>query len=240
MRKDPAAALKVALLGYGKMGKIIEQIAERHQIAVVEKYEDVRPLRAGPESEAALKDVPVLIDFSVPDAVFGNVEAAAALKKNLVIGTTGWHSRLEEVMRLAEKSGIGIVHGNNFSLGVHLFYKIVNYASGLIASFREYDPYIEEAHHQFKKDAPSGTALIIQDMVSGVYRRPVPVTSVRAGFIPGTHTLGFDSRVDTLTLSHCARSREGFAEGALIAARWIKGRSGVFGFGEVLDDLMQK
>ncbi len=240
MSTDPAASLRVALLGYGKMGKIIEQIAERHQVVVAEKYEDVRPLKAGAESEAALKDVPVLIDFSVPDAVLGNVQSAAALRKNMVIGTTGWHSRLEDIRRLVQKSGIGIVTGNNFSLGVAIYYKIVKYAAELFALFNEYDPFIEEAHHQFKKDAPSGTALVIQEMVSGAYRRPVSVASVRAGFIPGTHSVGFDSRVDTVMLSHCARSREGFAEGAMIAARWIQGRSGIFGFTEVMDDLMRK
>jgi len=240
MGKDTAALLKVALLGYGKMGKIIEQIADRHQVVIAEKYEDVRPLQAGAEVKAALQDVPVLIDFSVPEAVSGNVQAAAALKKNMVIGTTGWHSRLEDIRRLARESGIGIVYGNNFSLGVHLYYKIVKYASGLFASFKEYDPFIEEAHHQFKKDAPSGTALVIQEMVSGSYQKPVPVASIRAGFIPGTHSVGFDSRVDTVTLTHCARSREGFAEGALIAARWVQGRSGIFGFTDVLDDLMRK
>jgi len=240
MNTDPAASLKVALLGYGKMGKIIEQISERHQVVIAEKYEDVRPLKPGAESEAALRDVPVLIDFSVPDAVFVNVQAAAELKKNMVIGTTGWHSRLEDIRRLVQKSGVGIVYGNNFSLGVHIYYKIIKYAAGLFALFKEYDPFIEEAHHQFKKDAPSGTALVIQEMVTSAYRKPVPVSSIRAGFIPGTHSVGFDSRVDTVTLSHCARSREGFAEGAIIAARWIQSRSGIFSFTDVMDDLMRK
>jgi 4-hydroxy-tetrahydrodipicolinate reductase len=154
-----------------------------------------------------------------------------------VIGTTGWYSRLEEASKIGASSNIGVVYGSNFSLGVNLFYQIVERAAQLFSAFDSYDPFIEEAHHKFKKDAPSGTALVLQKTLAKIYGdRPVPVTSVRAGYIPGTHAVSFDSVVDTIRLEHTARSREGFAEGALLAAKWIAGRKGFYEFREVLEE----
>jgi 4-hydroxy-tetrahydrodipicolinate reductase len=229
--------MKIALLGYGKMGRLVEDVARHHNIETIAHYTRAHPLRADEETRRALTEVTALIDFSVPEAVLKNIRAAAELPVNLVIGTTGWHHQLDEARQIVEKSGIGLVYGSNFSLGVNLFYQIVERAAQLLSAFDSYDPFIEESHHKFKKDAPSGTALTLQKLLAKEYdERPVPVTSVRAGYIPGTHEVSFDSAVDTIRLEHTARSREGFAEGALLAAKWIAGRKGFYEFREVLEE----
>jgi 4-hydroxy-tetrahydrodipicolinate reductase len=139
-----------------------------------------------------------------------------------------------------EEAGGAMVHGANFSIGVNLFYRIAQYAAGLFAPIREYDAFITEAHHKRKRDAPSGTALAIQKLVEAEAGTKVEVSSTRAGYIPGTHTVGFDSNADQITLSHVARSREGFAHGAVFAAEWIAGRKGYFEFDAAIEDLVQR
>jgi 4-hydroxy-tetrahydrodipicolinate reductase len=229
--------MKIALIGYGKMGRLLEEVTRRHDIEIVARFTRTQPLRVDEQTRQALHDLSALIDFSAPDAVLENIRAAAALSLNLVIGTTGWHSRLEEARKIVEDSNIGVVYGSNFSLGVNLFYQIVERAAQLFSAFDSYDPFIKESHHKFKQDAPSGTALVLQKTLAKVYGdRPVPVTSVRAGYIPGTHAVSFDSTVDTIRLEHTARSREGFAEGALLAAQWIARRKGFYEFREVLEE----
>lgn len=232
--------MKIALIGYGKMGRLIEEVARRHDMEVAARFTRTQPLRVDEQTRQALHEVTALIDFSAPDAVFENIRTAAALSLNMVIGTTGWHSRLEEARKIVESSNIGVVYGSNFSLGVNLFYQIVERAAQLFSAFDSYDPFIEESHHKFKKDAPSGTALVLQKTLAKAYDdRPVPVTSVRAGYIPGTHAVSLDSAVDTIRLEHTARSREGFAEGALLAAKWIAGRKGLYEFREVLEERLK-
>lgn len=234
--------MNIALLGYGKMGKMIERISYRHDMEVVAKYWDENLLEVNDQCQEELKDVSVMIDFSVPEAAYENIEKAAALKKNLVMGTTSWMNRLDDAKKIIEDSGIGFVYASNFSLGVNLFYRIVEYAGQLMASFDAYDPYIEEAHHQFKKDAPSGTGIVLQEKLQNSYKdhKTIPVTSVRAGYIPGEHRIGFDSLVDTIQMSHTARSREGFAEGSLIAAKWIAGKTGFYPFEDVINDILSQ
>lgn len=230
--------MNIALLGYGQMGKMIESIAETHQVTVKEKYWDERLLDGSQASRDALKDVPVLIDFSVPDAAVDNIKLAARLGKNIVVGTTGWHNRLDEVKALVMEAEIGLVYGSNFSLGVNLFYKIVDYASELFSVFDSYDPYMVEGHHQFKKDAPSGTALVIQAIAEKHYpEKKIPISCIRSGYIPGTHSLTFDSKVDSIVLEHCARNREGLAAGAILAAKWVEKRKGFYAFQDVLEDI---
>ncbi len=233
--------MKIALLGYGKMGKMIERIAHRHEMEVAIKYWDENLLMVNDKTREDLSDVSALIDFSVPEAAFENIKKAAALKKNLVVGTTGWMEHLDDARQIVENAGIGFVYASNFSLGVNLFYRIVSYAGKLMSSFEGYDPYIEEAHHQFKKDAPSGTGIVLQQKLEDAYKadKSIPVTSVRAGYIPGEHRIGFDSLVDTISLTHTARSREGFAEGSLVAAKWIADKKGFFPFDTVVNDLIQ-
>src|SRR6185369_2259867 len=161
--------------------------------------------------------------------------AAAAAGVSIVVGTTGWYDRLDEAQKLVDGSNIGLVYGSNFSIGVNLMFKITRYAASLFSHFASHDPFLEEAHHKFKKDAPSGTALSLKKLVQAQYDRDVPTSSTRAGYIPGRHTLGFDSEADTLEINHSARTRAGFADGALLAAQWIDGRKGFFEFTEIID-----
>jgi 4-hydroxy-tetrahydrodipicolinate reductase len=221
--------MKLALIGYGKMGRIIEEVAARagHEVVCV------RDLVV---NRGRLEDADVCLDFSEPGAVLDNLRAAAAAGTAAVIGTTGWYPRVDEARGIVQSAGIGCVYGSNFSIGVNLFFHLARDAARLFARFEAYDPFIEETHHKFKKDAPSGTALSLKRLVEGEYRREPPVTSVRAGYFPGTHVVGFDSTADTIELTHRARDRSGFAEGAVAAAEWIAARKGFYEFSQVIEE----
>jgi len=236
--------VKVALVGYGKMGRVVEEIAPALGIEVVDRFTRDRPLAALVEdatTRKALSGVEALIDFSVPDAVADTARAAAALSLPLVIGTTGWQSRRDEVRQIVESSGIGAVYAANFSLGVNVLYRLAELASRLLAPVDGYDPYIHDWHHRFKLDSPSGTALELRRRMARSYgEREVPIACQRAGYVPSQHSVGFDSAADTIHLEHRARNRHGLADGALRAARWIVGRPGFHEFDEVLDDLLPK
>jgi 4-hydroxy-tetrahydrodipicolinate reductase len=190
---------------------------------------------AGSRGELSVCDV--AIDFSEPGAVIDNIRVVSGAGLAMVVGTTGWYDRIDEVRRIVEESGVGLVYGSNFSVGVNVMFKITKYAAKLMSRFSSYDPFIEEAHHKLKKDAPSGTALFLKRIVEAEYKREAPASSTRAGYMPGEHAVGFDSEVDTLTISHVARSRAGFAEGAVLAAKWIRGRKGFYEFSEIVDDI---
>jgi 4-hydroxy-tetrahydrodipicolinate reductase len=183
----------------------------------------------------------------------GNVAIAMAAGARYVVGTTGWQDHMEEVRRVVEIAGGGLVHAPNFSLGVNLFYRLVREAAALLAPFADYDPYVLERHHRHKKDAPSGTAqLLVSILEEATGRRGAVslggglppdvfhVSSVRAGGIVGEHTVGFDSGGDEILLEHRARSRRGFALGAVLAAEWIATRTGFYTFESVLDDLLRR
>ncbi|MFY9553171.1 MAG: 4-hydroxy-tetrahydrodipicolinate reductase [Blastocatellia bacterium] len=225
--------MKLALFGYGKMGRMVEQAAARAGIETVCVIDPI----AGSRGE--LNDAEVAIDFTEPNAAIENINTAAAARVAMVVGTTGWYDRLDEARRLVEDGGIGLVYGSNFSVGVNLMFKVTRYAAELFKRFPSYDPFIEEAHHKFKKDAPSGTAIFLKRNIEAEYDREVPTSSTRAGYIPGSHTVGFDSEADTLTITHTARSRAGFAEGALLAARWIAGRKGFYEFSEIIEEQLR-
>jgi 4-hydroxy-tetrahydrodipicolinate reductase len=172
----------------------------------------------------------------VSDAVLDTVRTAAALALDVVIGTTGWHHELDQVRAVVERSAIGVVYASNFSVGVNVFYRLVEQAARLLAAVDGYDPFILDWHHRFKVDSPSGTAIEIQKRMARHYgERGVPITSQRAGYVPSVHAVGFDSEVDTIHLEHRVRDRRGLAEGALMAARWVAGRPGLHQFDEVLD-----
>lgn len=234
---NPASTptLNLAILGYGKMGRTIAQLAPQRGFEVRLIMDiDVNTGGAGITSEN-FRGIDVCIEFTEPKAVLDNVRRVAAKGCNLVVGTTGWHNQLEEVRKVVESSGIGMVYAANFSIGVQLFYRLARQAAEAFAAFPIYDPYLTESHHKFKKDAPSGTALEIKRQVQAAFKdHEVPVSSTRAGYIPGTHELGFDSEADMVILRHTARSRQGFAEGALYAARWVVGKKGLFNFAEIL------
>jgi 4-hydroxy-tetrahydrodipicolinate reductase len=225
--------MKIALLGYGKMGRMVEQAALR------ERAEVVCVIDPAGESRGQITDSDVCIDFSEPAAVIENIGKAAEARIPMVVGTTGWYDRIDEARRIVEESGIGFVYGSNFSVGMNLMFKVADYAARLFSRFPSHDPFIEEAHHKFKKDVPSGTAIFLQRIVESRYNREVPTTSLRAGYMPGTHSVGFDSEAETLVINHTARNRAGFADGAIIAARWIAGRDGFYEFSEVIEEALQ-
>jgi 4-hydroxy-tetrahydrodipicolinate reductase len=182
----------------------------------------------------------VAIDFSVGDAVLKNVEACARAHVPLVEGTTGWKQHESTAKQIMTEHSGAMVYGANFSIGVNLFYRIAKHAAALFAAVEGYAPFIEEAHHNRKRDAPSGTALKLRDLMSEHLGPDIPTSSTRAGYIPGTHRVGFDSEADQILLTHTARSRQGFANGALLAANWIIGRTGVFEFSEVIEEIIAK
>jgi 4-hydroxy-tetrahydrodipicolinate reductase len=226
--------MKIALIGFGVMGQLVAAEASKSGDEVGLKVDS----NNDDELIAKLAGHDVAIDFSIAEAVVRNITAAVEAGVPIVVGTTGWKAAESEIRQLViEKEGT-LVYGANFSIGVNVFYRIVENASQLFASVSGYAPFLEEAHHSRKKDAPSGTAIQIRELMMKHLKQDVPTSSTRAGFIPGTHRIGFDSEADQITLTHTARSRQGFAAGALLAARWSIGRKGVFEFGEVIEDIL--
>jgi 4-hydroxy-tetrahydrodipicolinate reductase len=221
------------------MGQLVGKLASEqgHQVVLTLDIDDAA--RGVEDLAHALRGRDVAIDFSVADMVPKNAEACARAGVPLVVGTTGWQSRVPDVRRIVDEHEGALIYGANFSVGVQVFYRIAARAAELFRGLESYDGFIEEAHHKRKLDAPSGTAAQLRDIVAEGLKREVPVTSTRAGYIPGTHRLGFDSVADQITLTHTARSREGFAAGALVAAHWIIGRKGVYEFSEVFDEIIK-
>ena len=220
------------------MGQLVAKLGaeQGHEISVLLNSRDAG---RGPEEFAGpLRGCDVAIDFSIASAVLRNVQASAIAGVPLVEGTTGWHANLDEVGRLVTEGNGALIYGANFSVGVQVFYRIAARAAELFRDLESYDGFIEEAHHKRKRDAPSGTAVQLRSIVGDKLGREVPVASTRAGYLPGTHRLGFDSTADQITLTHEARSREGFAAGALMAAQWILGRKGVYEFSQVFDEIV--
>jgi 4-hydroxy-tetrahydrodipicolinate reductase len=225
---------ELAIVGYGKMGKLVEQLAPEYGFAVALKLDEFNNSRFEGLTTENFRGIDVAIDFSIPSAVLGNVERIAALGVNMVIGTTGWLEHLEAVKAAVDRHGIGLVWSPNYSVGVNAFFQLVSEAARLLATQPEYGAWAWEIHHSTKKDAPSGTLLkLVDEMKKAGYARQIDVGSNRAGAHPGTHEIGFDSSADTITLRHTARSREGFARGALKAARWLAGKKGFHEFSEI-------
>ena len=239
--------MKLALLGYGKMGHAVEAVAREGGHEVVARLDEGDPLSA-----ESLAGAQVAIDFTTPGAALANIVAASALGLDLVVGTTGWYDRLEDARAAVEEAGTGLVWAPNFSLGVHLFYRIVREAGRLVDRIEEYDLFVHELHHRHKVDHPSGTARRIAEiLLEAVDRKerweeappegaPAPeallVSSSRAGEVPGTHWVGIEGPDDSVELRHTARGRTGFARGALAAAGWIRGRKGFYGIEDLLAD----
>ena len=231
--------MKIGLIGYGAMGKLIKTLAENknHEIAVIIDESDAA--LSAEEVAEKLQAAEVAIDFSTAEAIEKNVRACLLANTALVEGTTGWNSEKEMIKNLVEESNGAFVFGANFSVGVNLFYRIADYASGLFAKFDDYEAFIEERHHSRKKDAPSGTALKLKEILAKNIRKDFSVAATRAGAIPGTHTVGFDANADTIELIHTARSRENFASGAILAAEWIAGKKGFYEFTDVMDEILK-
>jgi 4-hydroxy-tetrahydrodipicolinate reductase len=225
--------IPILLVGYGKMGKMVESLAGEYGCEVAGIVDPL--LGSETVDSSRWNGIDVAVDFSSPDAVVGNASALARRRMSVVIGTTGWGSREAELRQRIGDAEVGIVAAPNFSTGVVVFEAIVAHAAALCAQQQEFAAFLHEAHHQAKKDAPSGTALLLRDgMVRAGFPRPIDVSSTRAGYIPGTHTVGFDGPAETITLTHTARDRTAFARGALAAAKWVRGRRGWFTMRDVL------
>lgn len=248
--------MKIAIIGYGKMGHEVERLAKAKGIEVAAIIDPTDSSASCTEiSKEALSGADVAIDFTKPDAVVENVRSVAAAGKNMVVGTTGWYSSLNEVQDIVKKSSVGFIYSPNFSLGVNLFFRIVEESSKLVNKVSDYDVFVYEGHHNQKADSPSGTAKVLGDIIlkniprkkkmlfDKIDRKILPeelhVASFRAGYIPGTHVVGFDSEADTIELKHTARSRAGFALGALLAAQWIKGRTGFYTIQDFMADFFK-
>src|SRR6266702_4466386 len=220
------------------MGQLVAKLANEqgHEVAVTFTSRDTD--RSAEDVANTLRGCDVAIDFSVAAAVRRNVNACTLAGVPLVEGTTGWSHELDEIKSIGASGAL--IYGANFSVGVQVYYRIAARAAELFRELDSYDPFVEEAHHKRKRDAPSGTALRLHKIVSEKLGREIPVASTRSGYIPGTHRLGFDSAADQIRLTHEARSREGFAAGALMAARWIIGRKGIYEFSEVFDEIISE
>ena len=254
--REAGDGMKIAIIGYGNMGKEVERQAKANGIevaAIIDPEDSAAQYKS--VGESSLRQADVAIDFSSQKTELSNIEMVAGAGKDMVVGTTGWYNGLEEAGKIVRRCNTGLVYSPNFSIGASLFMKIVEYASRLMDKAPEYDPYIYEAHHSGKADSPSGTGRALADAVirnvkrkkSAVFdrldRRIKPdelhVASLRAGSIPGIHTVGFDSASDTIELTHTARSRAGFASGAIYAAKWIAGKKGIFSMEDMVRDMMQ-
>ncbi|SRR5579884_480079 len=230
-----AAGNKLALVGYGKMGRLVEQLASQHGFDVVLRLSSTGNSHGRAITRQAFAAVDVAIEFTTPEAAPHNLKRLAEAGINAVSGTTGWYEKLDSVADAVRRAGTGLVWSPNFSVGVAVFQRLVSESAHLLKDEDGYGAWAWEIHHDAKKDAPSGTLLhLVETMRRRGYNKPINVSANRAGRHPGTHEVGFDSAADTITLRHVARNREGFAHGALKAARWILGRTGVHTFEEVL------
>jgi 4-hydroxy-tetrahydrodipicolinate reductase len=227
--------MKILLVGHGKMGRMIESLAAEYGCEVAGVIDPLSPAHGGDAGAEGWRDVEVAVDFTSPDAVMSNAPALARRGISLVIGTTGWYAHQRELQAIVEGAGVGAVVAPNFSTGVVLFEAVAAYAAKLFASQQQFGAFLHEAHHGGKKDAPSGTALALKRaMEQAGFTRPIDVSSTRVGFVPGTHTIGFDGPAEAVTLVHTARDRTAFARGALAAARWVLGKRGWFTMQDVL------
>jgi len=247
--------MKVSIIGYGKMGQLIEKAALERKVEVVSTIDPFHPAATHKVfSDEAMQGVDVCICFSQPAAALENIADACRWKKQVVIGTTGWVEQMGQVEQMVNESGVGLVYSSNFSIGVNIFFKIIELASQVINKFDVYDILGYEAHHNRKLDSPSGTAVTIGNILLDNIERKTAVfedkldrkiephelhvSSMRGGNIPGTHAVLFDSEFDTIELKHTARSRTGFAVGSVIAAEWILDKKGLFTEADMMKQLL--
>ena len=218
----------LAIVGYGKMGRMIESLAPAYGFGGIVKIDIGEPLSAAAEADVA-------IEFTAPDAAPDNLRKLAEMLVPTVCGTTGWFHELASIQEAFGAAETPLVWSPNFSIGVNIFFRLAEEAARLTAQYEDYSAWAWEIHHSAKKDAPSGTLLkAVERMKAAGFKHRIDIASNRGGFIPGTHEIGFDSAADTITLRHTARNREGFARGALEAARWIDGKTGVHEFSQIV------
>jgi 4-hydroxy-tetrahydrodipicolinate reductase len=230
--------MKLAIVGYGKMGKMIERFASEYGFEVALRLDGKSNAGGAAITRENFSGIETAIEFSTPAVAPANIERLASLGVSVVSGTTGWTAEYGRVRAAVDKSGGALVASSNFSIGVQIFLKLAVCAGSLFAQQQDYEAWAWEIHHSAKKDAPSGTLLTLVDRAQQAgFTRAIDISSNRAGAHPGTHELGFDSAADTITIRHTARSREGFARGALRAAQWIQGKRGVFDFADIIGEL---
>jgi len=231
--------MKLAIIGKGGTGQVVinRALAQGHKIALIISSKDAT--RGADDLANDLRGLDAVIDFSTTNAVLRNIGACALAGVPLIEGTTGWNEQDQGVRRIIEMHNGAFVYGANFSIGVNLFYRITKHASQLFSKVKGYESFIEEQHHSRKKDTPSGTALKLKALMQNHLQNEISVAATRAGNIPGTHRVGFDSNSDQILLTHFARTREGFADGALFAASWIQGKKGFYEFSELIDEALR-
>jgi len=241
---------RIVLVGYGQMGRELHKAAEAAGCEIVGIHDVEAPYADGDTA------YDVAIEFTEPSSVIQNVKIAAEHGRNIVIGTTGWYDHLGEVRAIQEKAGIGVLYGSNFSIGVQMFFRLVEESGRLVNNVEDYDAMLHEYHHRRKKDSPSGTAHTAAERLLGTIDRKTHVTteaqhdqidanalhvsSTRGGDVIGRHTLTIDGPNDTIEITHNAKNRNGFVQGALAAARWMKGRTGFYDFSQVFTDILER
>lgn len=247
--------MNIAIIGYGKMGQQIKKLSEAQGISIKSVIDPhVRETNYKEINEESMLNVEVCIDFSTPGSVVDNIRKVAKLKKNMVVGTTGWYDRINEAKKIVKSSNIGLIYASNFSVGVNVYFKIIENAAKIINKIVDFDVYGFELHHHQKIDSPSGTAKTIGEiLIKNIERKnkvlfekvdrkikpdELHFASIRAGSFPGTHLVGFDSQADTIELKHIAKNREGFALGAVMAAQWIRNRKGFYEIGDMMKDII--
>jgi 4-hydroxy-tetrahydrodipicolinate reductase len=247
--------MKIAIIGYGKMGHEIEDVAKAKDINVITIDPNNSDAKFNEINEESMRDVDVCVDFTHPDSVIDNIEKISKFKKNIVVGTTGWYDKMGKVKKIIENAGTGLMWSGNFSLGVNIYFKIIENAAKIMDKFDDYDAFVHEFHHNQKADSPSGTAVMLgkiltdnigrkNKVVTEELKRKIEpdelhVSSTRYGTIPGTHIVGFDSSADTIELKHTARSRQGFALGTILAAQWIKDKKGFYDINDLMKSIVQ-
>lgn len=245
--------MNIAIIGYGKMGKEIESLAKERNITIAKIFTEENNTGGSGLTSESLKNVDVCIEFTTSTSFLENIESITEARKNVVVGTTGWHDQLSDITKLVKRARIGLLYSPNFSLGINLLYHVVATTSRLFDKFDAYDVAVSEVHHKEKADSPSGTALALGNIVIQHIRRKkeilhetahakikpeqLHITSTRVGNVVGRHSVIFDSDADTIEITHNAKNRRGFALGALIAAEWLKDKKGVFTMKDVLSSL---
>ena len=243
--------LKIALIGYGQMGKLIEQLAPQNDCEIVAIID---PIIGNEITAETVADADVCIEFSTPDSAFTNIKKLIELGKNVVTGTTGWYDELDKIKLMVEKKGTGFIYGSNFSVGMNLFFSIIESTAKLMNQAEDYDLFGLEMHHKKKKDSPSGTAKVLSEIILKNIDRKTKIqyekldrkiekdefhfSSIRSGDIPGMHSISFDSEADTIELKHTSRNRNGLALGAIKAAKWINNKTGFYNFTDYLNEII--
>jgi 4-hydroxy-tetrahydrodipicolinate reductase len=230
--------MNLAIVGHGKMGRLIEHLAPEYGFDVKLRLDVGNNAKFEGLTKENFRGIDAAVEFSNPEAAIENIERLAELGVNTVVGTTGWFGEIDRARAAVQTAGTGLVWSPNFSVGIGVFVQLISEAARLLARQPEYGAWAWEIHHSTKKDSPSGTLFaLVETMKKAGYPRPIDTSSSRAGAHPGTHEIGFDSAADSITLRHTARSREGFARGALRAARWVAGKKGFFDFREIVNEL---